>query len=75
MTELLERAMDRAMALPPELQDEIARMVLSIAGDYAGRIPLTPEEDAAIARSIEAAARGEFASDEQVHALWAKHGL
>jgi len=38
-------------------------------------VPLTPEEQAAIAASRAAAARGEFATDEQVQALWAKHGL
>jgi len=36
---------------------------------------LTPEEQAAIAASKAAAARGEFATDEQVRAVWAKHGL
>ena len=35
----------------------------------------TPEEDAAVAASKAAAARGEFATDEQVRAVWAKHGL
>ena len=75
MTELLERAMDRAMALPPGLQDEIARMVLSIAGDEGDAVPLTPEEDVAIARSMEAAGRGEFATEEQLRAVWAKHGV
>jgi predicted transcriptional regulator len=38
-------------------------------------VPLTPEEQAAVAASKAAAARGEFATDEQVRAVWAKHGL
>jgi hypothetical protein len=38
-------------------------------------VPLRPEEQAAIAASKAAAARGEFATDEQVRAVWAKHGL
>ncbi len=33
------------------------------------------KEQAAIAASKAAAARGEFATDEQVRAVWAKHGL
>lgn len=37
--------------------------------------PLTPEDQAAIATSKSAAARGEFATDDQVRAVWAKHGL
>jgi hypothetical protein len=38
-------------------------------------IVLSPEERAAIAVSKAAAARGEFATDEQIKATWAKHGL
>jgi len=38
-------------------------------------VPLTAEEQAAIAESKAAAGRGEFATDEQVRATWAKHGL
>ena len=37
--------------------------------------PLSPEEREAIARSKAAARSGEFATDEQVQAVWAKHGL
>lgn len=36
---------------------------------------LSPEEHAAVVASKAAAARGEFATDEQVRAAWAKHGL
>jgi hypothetical protein len=36
---------------------------------------LSADERAAIATSKAAAARGEFATDEQVRAIWAKHGL
>ncbi len=75
MTKLLEDAMDRVRALPPDLQDEIARLVLSLVGDEDGPVVLTPQEDAAIARSMEAADRGEFATDAQLRAVWAKHGL
>ena len=38
-------------------------------------VVLSPEEREAIARSKAAAGRGEFATDEQVRAVWAKHGL
>jgi len=36
---------------------------------------LTPEEEADINDSLAEAARGEFATDEEVRAVWAKHGL
>jgi len=36
---------------------------------------LSPEERAAIVLSKAAAARGEFATNEEVRTVWAKHGL
>jgi predicted transcriptional regulator len=36
---------------------------------------LTPEEAADIDDSLAEADRGEFATDEEVRAMWAKHGL
>ncbi|MFZ1963085.1 MAG: hypothetical protein WAU78_06400 [Roseiarcus sp.] len=75
MTDLLERAVQAVRDLPPEAQDEIARLVLQLAGDDEPRIALTGAERAAIARSKAAAARGEFAGDDEVRAVWAKHGL
>lgn len=75
MTKLLEHAVETARGLPPEAQDEIARVVLRLAGDDALVIPLTADERGAIARSKAAAERGDFASDEQVRAAWANRGL
>ena len=75
MTELLERAVETARGLPPAAQDEIARLVLQLASDHEPPVVLTSDERVAIARSKAAAARGEFATDEQVRAVWAKHGL
>ena len=76
MTKLLDQALEAARGLPPDAQDDIAHVVLRLAGaDDEPAVPLTPEEQAAIASSKAAAARGEFATDEQVRAVWAKHGL
>ena len=36
---------------------------------------LTPEEAAELDASLDEAAQGEFATDEEVRAVWAKHGL
>ena len=67
MTKLLEQALEVARNLPSDVQDDIARVVLQLAGaDDFPPVPLTNDERAAIARSKEAAARGEFATDEQV---------
>jgi hypothetical protein len=76
MTKLLDRALEVARDLPPDVQDDIARIVLQLAGDSdTGTVPPTAEEHAAIARSKAAAVRGEFATDEQVRSVWGKHGL
>jgi hypothetical protein len=57
------------------MQDDVARLMLTFAGEERPVIQLTPEEDASLALSEAAAARGEFATDEQVRAIWAKYGL
>jgi hypothetical protein len=76
MTKLLEQALEAVRGLPPDAQDDIARVLLQLAGnDVAAPVALSTEERAAIAASKAAAKRGEFATDEQVRATWAKHGL
>jgi len=75
MTKLLDQALEAVRELPPDVQDDIARIVLQLARDDAEPVTLTPDERAAIAASKAAAARGEFATDEQVRAVWAKRGL
>ena len=74
MTKLLDRALEAARHLPEEAQDDIARIILHLAGDDEV-VVLSEEERAAISASQEAAARGEFATDEEVAAVWRKHGL
>jgi hypothetical protein len=76
MTKLLDQALEAARNLPAEAQDDIARVVLRLAGaDDEPPVPLTPEDQTAIAASKAAPARSKFASDEQVRAVWATHGL
>jgi hypothetical protein len=77
MTALLDQALEIARHLPADAQDDIARIVLRLAGadDEALPVALSPEEHAAVAASKAAAARGEFATDAQVRAVWAKHGF
>jgi hypothetical protein len=76
MTKLFERAVESVRKLPPEAQDEIGRLVLEIADEHGSPpIELTPEEAASFDESFAQAERGEFATDEQVRAIWAKRGL
>jgi len=46
MTRLLEQALDIAQTLPAEMQDDIARLVLTYTGVDQPVIILTPEEEA-----------------------------
>lgn len=76
MTKLLDQALEAVRNLPSDAQDDIAYVVLRLTGsDEEPPVLLTPDEQSAIAVSKAAAARGEFATDEQVRAVWAKHGL
>ena len=75
MTKLLEQAIEAARQLPPDEQDDIARAIIQLAGaSDLTPVALTSEERAAIDKSKAAVARGEFATDEEVRAVWAKHG-
>jgi predicted transcriptional regulator len=49
--------------------------ILEAARNGRAPVVLSADERAAIAASRAAAARGEFATGEQVRAIWAKYGL
>jgi hypothetical protein len=75
VTKLLEHAVDVARGLPPEVQDDLARVLLELAGEDQPVVELTPEEEASFDESLAQADRCEFATDEEVRARWAKYGL
>jgi len=72
MTKLLEEALETARTLSPELQDDIARVVMVMAGKDEPVIQMTAEEAASFAESRAQAARGKFASDERMRGIWSK---
>jgi len=74
MTELLKHAFAVASALPDEQQDEIAGVLLGLAGDDSAVIILTPEERADLAEALEEVERGETISLEEAQANWAEYG-
>jgi predicted transcriptional regulator len=75
MTRLLEQAVEAVSALPDEAQDDLARILLQLAGVDQPPYELTREEAADLDASLVEAARGEFATDEEVCAIWARRGL
>ncbi len=50
-------------------------MLLRYAGEDEAFYRLTPEEEADLAASDAEIARGDFATDDDMRAIWAKHGL
>jgi hypothetical protein len=75
MTKLLEQAVEVVRDLPPEVQDDLARILLQLAGKDQPVVQLSAAEEASLAESLAQADRGEFATDEQVRAIWAKYDL
>ncbi len=77
MTTLLDQAVAKVRELPVEEQNRAAETLLALA-ELAQRgavYKLTPEELEAIDEGLAQADRGEFASDEQIAAVWKKFGL
>lgn len=70
MTKLLDQAVDAVRRLSPDEQDDIARALLRLAGSEVAAAPVSEEEREALARSKAAAARGDFATDQEVRAVW-----
>ena len=73
MTKLLDQAVEKVQALPAEMQDEAARLLLVYAGDEGPMIELTPEDEADLIEALAEMARGEFASEDQVGAVFSKY--
>ncbi|HEY0331203.1 MAG TPA: hypothetical protein VGC77_19145 [Rhodopseudomonas sp.] len=75
MTTLLDQAVESLRDLPAETQDALARLLLQFAGIGQPALPMSAEDAASFDESLAQAERGEFATDEQLRAIWAKHGL
>ncbi len=75
MTELLDRALQSVRALPAAAQDALARILLELTGDDQSPVTLGAVDEASFEASFTEAERGEFATDDEIRAIWAKHGL
>ncbi|CCJ06376.1 Hypothetical protein BN69_0925 [Methylocystis sp. SC2] len=60
-------------ALPDAAQDELARLLLQLAGEDQAPIQLTPEEERDLDAALAEAERGELVSHEEVEAILAKY--
>ena len=75
MTTLLEQALEKVQALPEEMQDQAARMLLAYAGGDEPVIELTAEEEADLIEAQAEVARGEIASPAEVEAELSRYRL
>jgi hypothetical protein len=73
MSDLLDQAVIAVRRLDPARQDEIATIIQMLAADEDDEF--TAEDEAAIELSQAESARGEYATDEEVAAVWRKYGL
>jgi hypothetical protein len=70
MTKLLEKAVEAVRRLPAGTQDEIARAMLTLAGDEGPPEEIDPAHLAAVLEGLAQAKRRQFASDEEVEAVF-----
>ena len=73
MTKLLLKGIKAVQALPPDRQDLAGELLLSLAEER--QYELSPEQIEDLKLSIAEAERGEFATDEEVAAMWKTFGL
>ena len=75
MTKLLETGIDAVRDLPADQQNRAGELLLSLAEQARTRVRLTPEQIEDVRLAVAEADRGDFASDEEMAALWKKCGL
>ena len=71
MTKLMEAA-EEARSLPDDVQDYLARAVLSVVRFAAEPAVTTPAEHRFILEGLSAVRRGEFASDQEIEAAFSR---
>jgi hypothetical protein len=70
MTKLLEKALEAVRQLPPDSQDEIARAMLTLAGDEGEPEEIDRAHLPAVLEGLAQAKRREFATDAEVEAAF-----
>jgi hypothetical protein len=73
MTRLLEQALEELRKRPDVEQDEAAEFLLDLMAKRQEPVRLDAETRAAVLDGLAQARRGEFASDEEMAAFFARH--
>jgi hypothetical protein len=74
MTKLLEKAIERARALPDDVQDAVALALMAMTDTSEKPEELDEETRTAIRQGLDDARRGDFATAEEMAALWRRFG-
>ncbi len=73
MTQLLQQAITAVEQLPRDAQDEIARLMLSLAGNESAE-QIDPAHLADVQEALSQAERGDFATPEAVASAFRRFG-
>jgi hypothetical protein len=71
--EQIEAVLDRVRAWPADRQELAVDVLLSIEAQDTDNYELTPEEEADLKEGLAEADRGEFVSEEDMKAFFAKY--
>ena len=70
----IKDVLDRVLTWPPERQQEAAEMLALLEAQEGELYHPSDDEWIAIQEGLDQARRGEFASDEEMDALWKRFG-
>lgn len=71
----IKAVLDRVLSWPPERQQDAAEMLLMLEAQEGELYHPSDDEWLAIQEGLNQAQRGEFVPDEEMEALWKRHGL
>ena len=75
MNQNARQILDRVAAWPQEDLEELAEIARVIEARRTGLYEVTPEEEAAIREGLAELERGEWTSEEEMRAFWARCGV
>lgn len=73
MIKALEDAIEKARALPPERQSEIAEVLEDMVRDVGDVYVLSAEEERLVEEGIADADAGRIVPDAEMEAFWSRH--
>jgi hypothetical protein len=75
MNKKLETLLELVSAWPEAAQDELVKSIAEIEARHGGVYRLSEDEKAAIEQALAAIDRGDIATDEEMAALFKRHGV